>query len=373
MTLRLPLSLCGALLALGLSAAETQGASDVTAQRLQTLLQRFPEADANRDGVLTEQEARAYADQRRGGGGGSGTSSAPTQPGSAPSAAAAVRGAVPTRADVRYGPHERNVLDFWAAKSDGPTPVVVYIHGGGFVSGDKGRIRTDRIIQQCLDAGVSFAAINYRYLSGASPLPDVLRDCARAIQFIRAQAEAWNVDKTKLAAYGSSAGAGTSLWLAFHDDLADPQSPDPVLRESTRLVCAGSMQGQFSYDFLLWTDVFGEDAVRRFGGRYMAPELIGLKTREEMESPAGRKLRADCDMLGLISKDDPPVFISASQPDLALENSSQFLHHPKHSQLLYERCREVGVPVVAQIPALKITPSPGAHATWREFVLYHLK
>ena len=250
---------------------------------------------------------------------------------------------------------------------------MVYIHGGGFVSGDKARIRTDRIIQQCLDAGVSFAAINYRFLSESAPLPDVLRDCARAIQFIRAQAEAWNVDKTKLAAYGSSAGAGTSLWLAFHDDLADPQSPDPVLRESTRLVCAGSMQGQFSYDFLQWTDVFGADAIRRFGGRYVSPELIGLKTREELESPAGRKLRAGCDMLGLISRDDPPVFIAASQADLALENTSQFLHHPKHSQLLYERCREVGVPVVAQIPALKIKPGPGAQATWREFVLYHLK
>jgi hypothetical protein len=78
-------------------------------------------------------------------------------------------------------------------------------------------------------------------------------------------------------------------------------------------------------------------------------------------------------MLGLISRDDPPVFIAASQADLALENTSQFLHHPKHSQLLYERCREVGVPVVAQIPALKIKPGPGAQATWREFVLYHLK
>ncbi len=372
MMLRLRSYVCSALVALGLSAAETPGTTDLTAQRLQALLLRFPEADANRDGVLTEQEARAYADQRRGGGAGV-ASGAPARRGPAAATASAARGSVPTRADVRYGPHERNVLDFWAAKSDAPTPVVVYIHGGGFVSGDKARIRTDRIIQQCLDAGVSFAAINYRYLSANASLPDVLRDCARAIQFIRAQAEAWNVDKARFAAYGSSAGAGTSLWLAFHDDLADPQHADPVLRESTRLVCAGSMQGQFSYDFLRWTEVFGADAMRRFGGRYLSPELIGLNTREEMESSEGRKLRADCDMLGLISKDDPPVFISASQPDLTLENTSQFLHHPKHSQLLYDRCREVGVPVVAQILALKIAPGPGDHATWREFVLHHLK
>ncbi len=53
------------------------------------------------------------------------------------------------------------------------------------------------------------------------------------------KADDWNVDKTRVAAYGGSAGAGTSLWLAFHDDLADPKSADPVLRESSRLRMRG--------------------------------------------------------------------------------------------------------------------------------------
>src|SRR6187551_3852622 len=43
----------------------------------------------------------------------------------------------PTHANVQYGPHERNVLDFWKAESEQPTPVLVFIHGGGFVAGDK--------------------------------------------------------------------------------------------------------------------------------------------------------------------------------------------------------------------------------------------
>ena len=47
---------------------------------------------------------------------------------------------------------------------------------------------------------------------------------------------------------GGSAGAGISLWLAFHDDLADPQSPDPIARESTRLTCAGVMGPQTTLD-----------------------------------------------------------------------------------------------------------------------------
>ena len=41
--------------------------------------------------------------------------------------------------DVRYGPHERNVLDLWLVKSDKPTPLVLFIHGGGFQTGDKSK------------------------------------------------------------------------------------------------------------------------------------------------------------------------------------------------------------------------------------------
>lgn len=328
----------------------------LTPELLKTLLVRYPAADANKDGVLSEDEARAYYAKLR----------------AAKTSSAKAVAPAPTLADVSYGPAARNVLDFWRAKSDQPTPVMIYIHGGGFVSGDKARAREDRLVQQCLDAGVSFAAINYRYLSAEAPMQDVLRDCARALQFIRSKATEWNVDKARIAAYGSSAGAGTSMWLAFHDDLADPTNADPVLRESTRIVCGGSITGQFSYDFMRWTDVFGAETVARFKGRYGAPEFYGFKTEEEVAGLAGKKVRADCDMLGLITKDDAPVFISSSLPGLELENNNQFLHHPKHSQLLYDRCREVGVPVVASIVALGIKPPSGGPTNWRDVAFKYL-
>jgi len=55
---------------------------------------------------------------------------------------------------------------------------------------------------------------------------------------------------------GGSAGAGISLWLGFHDDLADPDNEDPVLRESTRLSCMAVYNGQTSYDPRFIRDLF---------------------------------------------------------------------------------------------------------------------
>ena len=67
----------------------------------------------------------------------------------------------PTFANVAYGTHERQVLDFYQAKSDRPTPLLFFIHGGGWVAGDKGG-RTGASVKQYLAAGISVVSINYR-------------------------------------------------------------------------------------------------------------------------------------------------------------------------------------------------------------------
>jgi acetyl esterase/lipase len=354
-------ALAGVFFTADFSCAATSSAND---DRLKQALQRYPEADTNQDGVLTEAEARAHLQKLRGDKTGA-NRSAKSKATSPPA------GPAPTLADVPYGPHERNVLDFWRAKSDQPTPVVVFIHGGGFVSGDKSKARGDRLLRECLDAGVSYAAINYRYRTG-TPIQDVLRDCARAIQFIRNQAAEWNVDKTRLAAHGGSAGAGSSLWLAFHDDLADPQNRDPVLRESSRLVAAGAAACQFSYDILAWDQLFKEAS-----GKYQdvddRPGFYGLKTDAELRGPVGQKIRADCDMRGLISRDDPPVFLNSGMPGGDLTSRGHLLHHPLHAKAIYDRCRETGVGVVAQIPGLDIKPGTGDPQNLRDFLFQHLK
>jgi len=147
----------------------------------------------------------------------------------------------PTHPDVKYGPYARNVMDVWLAKSERPTPVLVSIHGGGFSGGNKSVSHS--LLAECLRSGISVVAITYR-LSGEAKAPAQFLDSARAIQFVRSKAKEWNLDPTRFAATGGSAGAGISLWLGFHDDLADPKSEDPVLRQSTRLTCMFVNNGQ---------------------------------------------------------------------------------------------------------------------------------
>src|SRR5437868_2948315 len=60
----------------------------------------------------------------------------------------------PDLADSKYGPHERNVLDLWKAKADKPTPLVVFIHGGGFRNGSKEQVPGD-LLQGLLAKGIS--------------------------------------------------------------------------------------------------------------------------------------------------------------------------------------------------------------------------
>src|SRR5262245_20206508 len=106
----------------------------------------------------------------------------------------------PDVAAFKYGPHERNVLDVWKAKSEKPPPLVIFIHGGGFRNGDKSQVNAD-LLDRCLKAGISVAAINYR-LSQHAPFPAPMHDSALAVQTLRHKAKEWNLDPKRFAATG---------------------------------------------------------------------------------------------------------------------------------------------------------------------------
>lgn len=254
-----------------------------------------------------------------------------------------------TYADIPYGLHSRNVLDFWQAESPQPTPVVVFIHGGGFSRGDKSFImkkKRSRDIVQCLNNGISFASINYRFRQ-TTRLDSILYDCARAIQFLRDKSGEWNIDKLRIAAYGNSAGGGVALWLGVYDDLADPENDDPVLRESSRLSAVGHLKSQATYDFHKWAGILALQ--ENWHASYQMThdlELYKISSRSQYQDEEIIRLRHFVDMPAHADSGDPPIFISNMNDPEQLSSLGDILHHPNHAIFLKKKCDAVGIPSV---------------------------
>jgi acetyl esterase/lipase len=252
----------------------------------------------------------------------------------------------PTAANVSYGAHTRNVLDFWQAKSDTPTPLVFCIHGGGWNGGDKSSYYGS--VKTYLDNGISVVTINYRLMAQANeqkvtpPVKAPLEDAARALQFVRSKAADWNVDKKKIGATGGSAGGCSSLYLALHDDMANPRSIDPVLRESTRLYCAAVNGAQVSLD---------PKEVRDWLPNYTyGAHAFGLKNLDEVEKQRDKLADwiKEYSPITHVTKDDPPVglYYGGVKGAKVGESHPDPTHSPILGVKLAERLKTAGVEVV---------------------------
>ena len=268
----------------------------------------------------------------------------------------------PTLANVRYGPHERHMLDFWRAESAAPTPLVFVIHGGGWTGGEKERVNRFVNVEGLLAQGISVVAINYRLIRHAEedgvkpPVKAPLHDAARALQFVRSQATAWNLNKARIGAAGGSAGACSSLWLAYHDDLADPKSSDPVARESTRLFCAAVTGAQTTLDPLqmkTWTPN------SRYGGH-----AFGLASFAEFLAARDRLQPwiAEYSPYALVSKDDPPVYLIYGAPPALGQEQKDPTHTANFGVKLQEHCRATGIRCELMYPGAKDVSQATAQA-----------
>ncbi|TAN36805.1 MAG: alpha/beta hydrolase [Verrucomicrobia bacterium] len=281
-----------------------------------------------------------------------------------------------TLEEIAYGKHPKQVLTFWKAESNEPTPLVFYIHGGGWIAGNR-TFLGGAFLQKLLKNGISVISIEYRFIPEATadkivpPVKGPLTDAARALQFVRSKATEWNIDEKRIGACGNSAGACSSLWLAFHPDLADPTSSDPVQRKSTRLWCVAVEVPQTTLDpqqMKEWTPN------SRYGGHAFG--FTGNKQKHQSsfdEFLANRKKImpwiAEYSPYALLSADDPPVYLHYVTPPALGQDQKDPTHTANFGVKLQERCKELGVDCELVYPG---APSV-KHATPVAYLIEKLK
>jgi acetyl esterase len=280
----------------------------------------------------------------------------------------------PDATDIAYGPHERNIMDLYKAPGPGPHPLLLYIHGGGFMNGDKQRINK-QLFTFCLQRGISVISISYR-LSQHAIYPAPFHDGRRALQYIRHHATQFNIDPTRIAAAGSSAGAGISSWLAFRPDMADPNNDDPVLRESTRLRCIVTTEGQTTYDPRFISRVVGGNAHTH---RALA-QLFGVSTDiwPELDDEAIARVE-DGAAINFLTKDDPPVFgiyKRENRPPTDEDDPNYGIHHPRFGFDLKTKMDALGIEcTIHNDPQMEDDPEARktAHTLASDFLAKELK
>ncbi|MFM8263534.1 MAG: alpha/beta hydrolase fold domain-containing protein [Pirellula sp.] len=286
----------------------------------------------------------------------------------------------PTVSDYVYANDSvRQTFDFWKADSPKPTPAVLLIHGGGWKNGDKTGYGNSPI-KKYLQEGISVAAINYRFIQQAMeqgvepPVKAPLMDAARALQTIRSKAQEWNIDPSRIGATGSSAGACTSLWLALHDDLADPNSTDPIARESTRLTCAAVVGAQTSLDPKQLREWIGNSV---YGGHAFGFAVEGRSRDQEFELLLANREKVlpwirQYSPIEWVSKDDPPIFLEypKQQKEPVLGGKEP---DPTHSAMygiqLQAACKAAGSHCELVYPGNKESEFSDSQA----FLIHHLK
>ncbi|MEQ1827902.1 MAG: alpha/beta hydrolase [Pirellula sp.] len=246
-------------------------------------------------------------------------------------AALAVMGAIPsyamaqmpTHRDVAYdNDHASQCVDVYLAKSDKPTPAVIYIHGGGWRGGSK-KVVPGWLLRFVNEGKLSVVAVEYRFTDVATH-PAQVNDCLRSIQFVRQNAEKWNIDSKRLGVTGGSAGGHLSAYIALHDDVAKATSDDPVEKQSSRVACAVSFAGPTDWT-LLSSIEHGHPAYRQLIGYQPGTPAAELKA----------ELVKDVSPISFVSKDDPPI--------MQVHGDKDDIVPLQHASKLHEQLQSTGV------------------------------
>lgn len=210
--------------------------------------------------------------------------------------------------------HERQKLDlFVPAQADGPLPLIIWIHGGGWQNGSKEGCPPLR--NGSTERGYAVASLNYR-LSGHATFPAQLEDCKAAIRWLRAHAEEYHLDPRRFGVWGSSAGGHLAALVGTSGDMK-VFDVGPHLDHSSRVQAVCDYFGPTDFTLFVTTPGYERHATAS------SPEarLIGGAVMDNKDKAA----RAN--PITYVSEDDPAFLIVHGDGDRTVPiNQSELLH-----------------------------------------------
>jgi acetyl esterase/lipase len=244
-------------------------------------------------------------------------------PAAATSASGATRPAAQLRDIVYTESPRRLVLDLYLPAGTAPFPVIVWVHGGGWVSGDED-LPPDHPVLRQVPRGYAVASVEYR-LSGEATFPAQIEDCKAAVRWLRGTAATYGLDPLRFAAWGSSAGGhlvallGTSDGVAGVEDLGQGHAS-----QSSRVQAVVDWYGPA--DFTMATIGGGDTA----GAGLLGCAPATCPDQAALASPVTH-----------VDPTDPPFFVQHGTADRTVS--------VRQSQRLHEVLSAAGVPVTLVI------------------------
>jgi acetyl esterase/lipase len=242
-----------------------------------------------------------------------------------------------TFADVAYADHPSALLDLMVPRDiERPMPLVVWVHGGGWRSGDK----ADRAqAQRLLCRGYALASINYR-LSDAAIFPAQIHDVKAAVRFLRSIASNYEIDPTRIAVFGSSAGGHLAA-------LAGSSDGDPALEDLALGSAGASSRVQAVVDWYGPTRLNEMDAQLRVQG---CPAVSAQHNQPgSAESALLGCAPGDADCADEVQRADPSRHADAvDPPHLLLHGTDDCVSPEAQSTLLAAALGSAGACVVSR-------------------------
>jgi acetyl esterase/lipase len=218
----------------------------------------------------------------------------------------------PTHQNIAYADaSSTQKLDLYLPEGEGPFPVIINIHGGGFKLGDKSMV-DQALGQALLEAGYAIASIDYR-LSGEATFPAAVLDAKAAVRFLRANTGTYRLDPDRMAAFGQSAGGNIASMLGASGDVAE--FDDPALGNA-----GVSSRVQAVINWFGPNDFSQMDAQAKAQGCSASDQTHNAADSFEslylgVAVPDAPELVQQANPMSYLSPDDPPFLIQKGEQD----------------------------------------------------------